>query len=765
MTTITEKTCPGCKTCKPADQFNANKSRTDGLQRFCRACQKDLKADWQARNLDKTRQYDRDRKAPGKKATALYTAAPNPARASPLSGEGGEGEETTNVVETETAPPAAQQPAAAAAKDNPPAFGGEQEDNERLTAQPATPTVAKTTNTTGFADLPHAAIVRSKTNPRTHFDAEFIASLASSIRTKGVLQAILVRPLPGSRLQETLEDLLPGQPRPTHEVVAGEQRWRAAGIAGLRTIPAMIRELTDDQVLEIQLVENLKRRDLHPMEEAEGFERLRETAGLSAEDIADRIDKGRSYVYKTMNLLKLVPDARKAFYERKLTRSTAELVAMRPAGLQLQVLKDIAATDFHGEPMSYRKAKDHIDSNYMLKLGSAVFKITDESLVPAAGSCRTCPKRAGANPQLFDDVAHADTCTDPTCFNVKKQAHYDRIKAEAEERGQTVITGKEAKEIMPSSNTLRGYTKVDDHQALGGKMRTLRKVLGDNMPMPTLIEDPTTHEMVAVLPTAAVSKLLKDNQITDAGVHKEADVDAIVAKRKLTEAYELAWRTKAIRAVSEAGDADVALGTNPMREIALLLFAGLRGTSQALIGELANVGKVGVREGVEQHLKTVPADALVQWLYVLMMAHDLHQFDEHAVRISVGAANFGIDTKALAASVKSEMKAEASAKRVDEAAKTITAERKPAPARKPKVGKEEAAALIAKQLQAIDNPNRFEADQRVRLKSDVHKDGNTFNTRGVSATVVQAAGDRAWEVSPDNLNFPITVDYTEMEAL
>lgn len=758
MSTITEKTCPGCDTCKAADQFNANKSRADGLQRYCRVCQKSLKADWQAQNLEKTRKYDRDRRSG--KAPA---SAPSPARASPLSGEGGEKEEKT--TDEKTAPHAAREPAAAAAKDNPPAFGGKREDTERLAAQPATPTVATTTNTTGFADLPHAAIVRSKTNPRTHFDDAFIADLAGSIKANGVLQAILVRPLPGSRLQETLEDLMPGQPRPTHEVVAGEQRWRAAGIAGLRTMPAMIRNLTDAQVLEIQLVENLKRRDLHAMEEAEGYERLRETVGLSAEDIAERIGKGRSYVYKTMKLLDLVPDARTAFYDGKLTRSTAELVAMRPAGLQLQVLKDITATDFHGEPMSYRKAKDHIDSNYMLKLGSAVFKITDESLVPAAGSCRTCPKRSGANPQLFDDVAHADTCTDPTCFNVKKTAHYDRIKAEAEERGQTVITGKEAKEIMPNSSTLRGYTKVDDHQALGGKMRTLRKVLGDNMPTPTLIEDPTTHEMVAVLPTAAVSKLLKDNKITDAGVHKEADVDAIVAKRKLTEAYELAWRTKAIRAVSEAGDADVELGTNPMREIALLLFAGLRGSSQALVGELANTGKVGVREGVEQHLRTVPADALVQWLYVLMMAHDLHQLDEQAVRITTGAANFGIDAKALQALVKTEMKAEASAKRVDDAAKTITSDRKPAPARKPKVGKEEASALIAQQLQAADNPNRFEADQRVRLKSDVHKDGNTFSTRGVSATVVQPEGQRAWRVQPDNLNFPLTVDYTEMEAL
>lgn len=762
MNTITEKTCPGCDKCKPAAEFNTDKSRPDGLQRQCRACQKALKAAWQARNVEKTRKYDRDRRSG--KAPA---AAPTPARASPLSGEGGEREEKTKDVKT-APPPSARVPAAAVAKDNPPAFGGKREDTERLAAQPVTPTVAKTTNTTGFADLPHAAIVRSKTNPRTHFDAEFIASLASSIRTKGVLQAILVRPLPGSRLQETLEDLLPGQPRPTHEVVAGEQRWRAAGIAGLRTIPVMIRELTDEQVLEIQLVENLKRRDLHPMEEAEGYERLRQTTGLTADEIAERIGKGRSYVYKTLKLLDLAPDARAAFYDGKLTRSTAELVAMRPAGLQLQVLKDIVATDFHGEPMSFRKAKDHIDSNYMLRLGHAVFKITDETLVPEAGSCRTCPKRSGANPQLFDDVAHADTCTDPTCFNVKKEAHYTRIKVEAGARGQTVITGKEAKEIMPNSTTLRGYTKVDDHQALGGQMKTLRKVLGKDMPTPTLIEDPKTHEMVEVLPTAVVGKLLKEQGITKAST---IETNEAAAKRQGVEQFEKAWRRAAVEKIDQALQNDGEGGFNApvLRLMAHMMVDGLATEQRAHACGLLGLGKIAPREAIEAHINDCAPEDVDRVLLLLLVMHDMRESGDgtaSSTRIDTLAKEYGVDVAAIKSEIKTSVKKAASDKKVEGAAAAVKAQTALAkPARKPKTTAAEATAAIADQLRQATNPNAFQAGQRVCLKANLRKGVNVFNTNGVAAEVLRPSGDRAWEVQPDSLSFPLFADYTEMEAI
>lgn len=87
------------------------------------------------------------------------------------------------------------------------------------------------------------------------------------------------------------------------------------------------------------------------------------------------------------------------------------------------------------------------------------------------------------------------------------------------------------------------------------------------------------------------------------------------------------------------------------------------------------------------------------------------------------------------------------------------------PARPPKVSKEEAAATIAAQLQTVENPNKFEPGQRVRLKTDLRKGENVFNTRGVEADVLHAIGDRAWLVQPESPSFPLSADYTEMEAV
>lgn len=126
-----------------------------------------------------------------------------------------------------------------------------------------------------FAQLPMAAIASSLTNPRKTFDQAKLKELATSIRMSGVHQPVLVRPLPAARLQDTyyLRDS-PKAPLPTFELVAGERRLRACKLAGVDTIPAMIKAMTDREVLECQLIENLQRDDLAPMEEAEGYQAL-----------------------------------------------------------------------------------------------------------------------------------------------------------------------------------------------------------------------------------------------------------------------------------------------------------------------------------------------------------------------------------------------------------------------------------------------------------------------------------------------------------
>jgi len=142
---------------------------------------------------------------------------------------------------------------------------------------------------------------------------------------------------------------------------------------------------------------------------------------INADELAAKLGKSRSYVFGRLKLLSLVAKARDAAFDGTLSTSIALLVARIPADRQPQALKEILF-GYGGEPMTHAAAFVHIKHHYMLELARAPFKITDATLLPAAGSCRECPKRTGANPDLFNDVKSADTCTDPTCFDAKVQA-------------------------------------------------------------------------------------------------------------------------------------------------------------------------------------------------------------------------------------------------------------------------------------------------------------------------------------------------------
>jgi ParB family chromosome partitioning protein len=132
--------------------------------------------------------------------------------------------------------------------------------------------------------------------PRTSFPDDSLAELAASIKAQGVLQPILAREIAAD-------------PQADFELVAGERRLRAARLAGLREIPAVVRELTDEQTLVIALIENLQRENLNPVDEAKGYARLREMLSLSQEDIAQRIGKSRAGVANALRLLQLSEDA------------------------------------------------------------------------------------------------------------------------------------------------------------------------------------------------------------------------------------------------------------------------------------------------------------------------------------------------------------------------------------------------------------------------------------------------------------------------
>ena len=147
------------------------------------------------------------------------------------------------------------------------------------------------TNTSEFRELPLALLTESPTNPRRSFDEAFLNELAATIRTNGVLSPLLVRP----------------KNERSFEIVFGAQRYRAAQIAEVATVPVRIKNMTDAEVLEAQLIENLQRRDVHPMEEANGFRALLslEEPKYSIEQISARTGKTPAYIAARLKLTEL----------------------------------------------------------------------------------------------------------------------------------------------------------------------------------------------------------------------------------------------------------------------------------------------------------------------------------------------------------------------------------------------------------------------------------------------------------------------------
>lgn len=410
-----------------------------------------------------------------------------------------------------------------------------------------------------FAVLDLALISPSLTNPRKTFNEAKMADLVESIKASGVHQPILVRPLPAARLADTFRNRGDGNPLPTHEIVSGERRYRASKLAQQKSIPAMIRTLSDADVLEIQIVENLQRDDLTELEEAEGYQRLCEETGLQKEQVGERIGKSRAYVYGRLKLLDLTSGPREALRRGDIDGSKALLIARIPdEKLQVKALEAATEKDHQGSPrLSYRALQTWVQQNVMLKLSSAKFSIIDASLVPAAGACPACPKRTGANPDLFTDVDGPDVCIDPTCFHGKEAAHSESLVAMARAKGMEVIEGREAKEVMPhgTSSYLRGYTCLED-LVLGGK--PLRELLtAKELKKVALLVAPESGELIEVISDEVASNAKARvrhaaESPKDRAKERKADDDyaAEQERQQLEAEYQKRWRATALAAIT-----------------------------------------------------------------------------------------------------------------------------------------------------------------------------------------------------------------------
>lgn len=158
--------------------------------------------------------------------------------------------------------------------------------------------------------LPVAQVIPNPHQPRRHFDETALAELADSIRVRGVLQPILVRPLGSGE----------------HEIIAGERRWRAAQLAGLHEIPALVRPFNEGESFEVALIENIQRLDLNPVEEAEGYQRLASDYGLTQQRVSELVGKSRSHIANLMRLAELPTEVLELVRAGTLTMGHAKAI-------------------------------------------------------------------------------------------------------------------------------------------------------------------------------------------------------------------------------------------------------------------------------------------------------------------------------------------------------------------------------------------------------------------------------------------------------
>jgi ParB family transcriptional regulator, chromosome partitioning protein len=301
-------------------------------------------------------------------------------------------------------------------------------------------------DSSAFQYLAIDTIHESTTNPRLTFDEAKLNELAESIRQHGLIQPIVVRPN-----------------NEGFEIVAGARRYRASILAEKFSVPAHIVELTDTQALEWQLVENSQRVDIHPYQEAQGFQRLLDMPGYDVAALVEKSGKSASHIYARLSLLQLIPAVAEAFTQERITASHANLIARLPQESQATAFEQCWRKDWQDKEPHLLPAKHlaaWIQTNLYLALADAPFDREDATLNSTSGACVTCPRRSGYNTSLFCDV-QGDQCLDAPCYHSKVEAHIDREIAARPNLVQIENGWRSAKEQKPGAIQLGHVRQIE----------------------------------------------------------------------------------------------------------------------------------------------------------------------------------------------------------------------------------------------------------------------------------------------------------------
>ncbi|HSZ34638.1 MAG TPA: ParB/RepB/Spo0J family partition protein, partial [Puia sp.] len=249
--------------------------------------------------------------------------------------------------------------------------------------------------------IPINELDTSPLNYRKSFSKKELDELAEDIAQHGIISNLVVRRSESCR----------------YELVAGERRFRAAKIAGLEEVPVNIVELTDQEVIEIQLSENLQRSDTHPMEEAFAIERL-QSDYKSVDEISLRIGKSKAFVYKRLKLLSLIEPIRDLFMADKCTVQQAYDIATVSSESQKEFFEEYCLEWKEDEDFTMPDTSYALD-RFRYDLTEAPFDMNDQELLPTMGACTFCKFNSATLNSLFPDQAKESICSNKECFKKK----------------------------------------------------------------------------------------------------------------------------------------------------------------------------------------------------------------------------------------------------------------------------------------------------------------------------------------------------------
>jgi ParB/RepB/Spo0J family partition protein len=504
------------------------------------------------------------------------------------------------------------------------------------------PNAAENLATETVVLLPVGQCHKSPSQPRRRGDKKPDDDFVASIRAKGVIQPIVVRKRKAGGW----------------EIVFGHRRHTGSVIAECETIPAIVREMTDEEVFEAQLIENVHREDMHPLDEADGFKRMMD-GGQGAAQIAGKIGRPLTYVAQRLKLCDLGKEARAALDKDRISLGVAILLARVFAALQPEAFKSL------WEGMGVDQAKRRLEETYLLRLDQAPFAIADAMLVPKAGACTVCPKRTGQQRELFPDAARADMCTDPVCYRGKLDAVWTIRKKAATESGQAVLEGQAANRAAGYGS---GYKKLNEDEWYDGKHRKVRSLFGKDLPPITLARDDKTGAIHELVKSTDVDKALKRKPQPSFGrgaAEKRADEkDRIRSKTVALALAQAVNNVKRLKAPQLLRVVVGALVDRTWNDDQMVIIRRRELTPAQGEGKKRGYG-VGAEELLQRHLKamTKPDDVagLGLELALLWLAPGRNQPAGPAWRTTLGA--LGVNYDALERIVTAEAKAKKDAKK------------------------------------------------------------------------------------------------------